>query len=219
MQNSRLTKRIFRWDKQINDLGLVSTWSSELKSILESNSRSYVYDYDSPFPLRFMCNQLQKSMMEQQNEVLRLQCLEKPKLRTFIKFKVFGELPSYVSKPLSFAQRRSISQLRVGTLPIRLETGRFCRPYLEEKDRLCQVCDTNSPGGNSIENEYHFLFVCDAYSKIRNDWLGGLGLPDSFWTLPDYEMIGLIVNRADFVRQTSNFVIDAFNVRSKAICK
>ena len=166
-----------------------------------------------------MCNQLKKNMMEQQNEALKLKCLEKPKLRTFVKFKVFGELPSYVSKPLSFVQRRCLSQLRVGTLPIRLEIGRYCRPFLEEKDRLCQVCDTNSLGGNNIENEHHFLFVCNAYSKLRNDWLEGLGLPDSFWTLPEYEMIGLVVNKSEFVRQTSNFVIGAFNMRSKTISK
>ena len=49
--------------------------------------------------------------------------------------------------------RSLISQLRLGVLPLRIET---------EANRLCQVC-----AENKIENEYHSLFECSEYTEYR----------------------------------------------------
>ncbi len=59
-------------------------------------------------------------------------------------------------------QRSLISQLRLGVLPLRIETGRFTG--LDVVDRLCQVC-----AGNHVENEIHFLFECSEYNEYRNE--------------------------------------------------
>ena len=59
-------------------------------------------------------------------------------------------------------QRSLISQLRLGVLPLRIETGRFAG--LDVADRLCQVCTDNL-----VENEAHFLFECSEYNEYRRE--------------------------------------------------
>ena len=56
MNDNRLTKKVFMWDKRLNDLGIVSTWSSDLKDMLESCNLTYLYESVTPFPVRFLAN-------------------------------------------------------------------------------------------------------------------------------------------------------------------
>ncbi len=53
-----------------------------------------------------------------------------------------------------------IFQFRIGILPLHIETGRL-RNVKDE--RKCHVCNNED-----IENEFHFLCVCNAYIEFRN---------------------------------------------------
>ncbi len=60
-------------------------------------------------------------------------------------------------------RRRSLlAQLRLGILPLHLETGRFRNKKVEE--RTCLICDSQD-----VENEEHFICVCTKYSQLLND--------------------------------------------------
>ena len=76
-------------------------------------------------------------MREKQQDLIKTECENKPKLRTLLLFKDFQTLPPHVGKPLSFVERKTISKLRLGILPIRIETARYIRPILPEDQRLC----------------------------------------------------------------------------------
>ena len=103
-------------------------------------------------------------------------------------FKDFDEPAAYVRKPLTFQQRRIIAQLRLGCLPLRIETGRCTRPKLREEERTCLVCAKNNlvdiSGNNAsyVEDEAHFMFNCEAYKTERDHWLNHLVLPTNFET-------------------------------------
>ena len=58
-----------------------------------------------------------------------------------------------------------MAQLRLGILPLKVETGRFERISLQ--DRLCEFCSENA-----IEDEEHFLFRCDLYHDLRQKFIG-----------------------------------------------
>merc|ERR1712208_523 len=122
---------------------------------------------------------LKKSMWVKQIVESRLNCLEKPKLRTFVTFKNFGSTPPYLLKPLSFVQRKFIAKTRLSALPIKIETGRYERPKLAIHERLCPCCND----GQSIENEEHFVFHCAKYAKIRQIWIDKLQKNEDFPTL------------------------------------
>ena len=73
---------------------------------------------------------------------------------------------------LSRNQRSLLAQIRLGILPLHVETGRFRNikdditgNYRKTKleERLCTVCKLNL-----IEDEFHFVCVCRKYEKERN---------------------------------------------------
>ena len=64
-------------------------------------------------------------------------------------------------------QRSLLCQLRLGILPIHLETGRYTGKPVNE--RICQICNTNE-----IDDENHFLFKCTYYNDERELFLNDL---------------------------------------------
>ena len=57
-------------------------------------------------------------------------------------------------------KRSILAKILCGVLKLRIETGR----YINEKRevRICKNCNTQT-----IEDEYHFIFICPAYNMIR----------------------------------------------------
>ena len=71
----------------------------------------------------------------------------------------YGPEP-YVTLPLEKSKRSLCAQLRMGTLPLSLEVGRF--NSIAEEERLCSVCDLRV-----VEDEAHFMFHCPLYKEHR----------------------------------------------------
>ena len=86
---------------------------------------------------------------------------QKPKLRTYIRIKsVFGT-EDYLKLPcISRSEKSLLAQLRLSTLPLRIETGRFRGEDIGL--RLCVFCTMNV-----VEHEQHFICECDAYDVDR----------------------------------------------------
>ena len=125
-------------------------------------------------------------------------------------------------KPLSFLQRKILSKIRLGSLELRIETGRFSRPRLEVHERLCLPCKTSNLAAGcepNIETEYHFIFVCSCYDDLRTSWLFKLVKPDNFEDLDDGEKLSIVLNEPENIKSTAQFIIDAYNKRSKLVNK
>ena len=219
MEDCRLTKKVFLWDRKLNDTNVIYSWSSEIKSIFYSSGLNFSFNCSEIFPLKQTIAQLKLKFSELQQSELKAECLTKPKLRTFNTFKDFSCLPSYVSKPLTFIQRKFISKTRTGCLSIRIELGRFSRPPLPENERICLACkvDHNSRPTPAIENEYHFIFVCNRYNEIRSSWIPKLDLPSNFDNLQECEKLQIVLNVQHNVKLTAQFIVDAYHIRSKII--
>ena len=161
IDDKRLIKRVFLWDKQLNDWGAANNWSSEIKDILQRNGQLIHYN-QSNFPKNIVIKSLKLSLFQKDLNDWKSHCLTLPKLRTFIQFKDFTSDPPHIFKPLSFMQRKSLSKFRLGLLHLRIETGRFVRPRLEPEDRVCHIC-----GNGEVEDEKHFLLFCNRYQQLR----------------------------------------------------
>jgi hypothetical protein len=204
---NRLMKKVYYWDKYLNDSNQIKSWSSEVKSILYSNSLAHIYDAQQMFPVKDVVKQLSKSLKNVQQIRVEIECKNKPKLRTFITFKDFNSLPPHVYKPLSFPERKIISKTRLGILPIRLETARYLRPVLPEEQRLC-FCNNNE-----VESECHVLYRCVQYNNLRQIWLTKLDKPDSFLALPDKEKLCITFNNPVNIKCTAQYLIDVMDLR------
>ena len=198
----------------------MSSWSSEVKNIFYSCNLNSTFDADRPFALQSTLQSMKLKL--EQAEYLRNECEQKTKLRTFLKFKTFNELPSFVTKPLTFLQKKHIAKIRLGSLALRIKSGRFSRPRLEIHERLCLVCkDQNLSLGLDpcVETEFHFIFICSKYSNLRQIWLENIVKPEHFSTMDEGSKHGTVLNMAENVKSTAQFIIDAYNMRSKSLNK
>ena len=99
--------------------------------------------------------------------------LSKPKLRNYAYLKSERGLAKHLECQLSKRERSLTQKLRLGTLPIAVEVGRYSN--LPLKERTCKLCMRDD-----VEDEYHLLFVCDKYHELRNAWVNKMnygGLP------------------------------------------
>ena len=216
MTNDRLTKKVLLWDKKLNNTGAVYTWYSEIKQILNDCNFQYIYETDAIFPLKPTILSIISSLKLKQNTEIKTGCLAMPKLRTFNIFKDFDKQATYLSKPLNFFQRRAIANIRIGSFRLKIETLRYMRPKIPFDRRFCVTCTNHN---YEIECEQHYLFSCTAYTNIRQSWLSSLEKPDNFDDLEDNgEKLDIALNVAANIKLTANFILSAFDIRSKILC-
>ena len=116
----------------------------------------------------------------------------KPKLRTYCLIKDQYQAEAYVNYNLNKRQRSLCAQLRTGTLPLALETGRFSNT--PEEGRICLLCKLSE-----VENEVHFLFYCDLYDDLRVIFMQKiLDINPNFFDLQDYEKMKFCFERVIF---------------------
>ena len=224
MDNNRITKKVLNWDKYLNESSIIKTWSSDMKNIFSECDLTSIFESDAVFNKIQVISNMRTILHQQQQKLLEQECKLKPKLRTFLLFKVFDEPAAYVGKPLSFHQRRIIAKTRLGCLPLRIETGRYTRPRLREEERTCLVCRAECLLEASeanvtypVENEAHFIFDCAGYESERDHWLGQLILPENFTDLGTAEKLKIVLNLGSNVRATAQFILGALHKRSRLL--
>ena len=94
--NNRLLKKIYLWDKYLNESEQIMSWSGEIKSILYENNLNHVYDSQLLFPVKSVVKQLEESFYKKQLVLVENMCKNKPKLRTFVTFKDFKTISPHV---------------------------------------------------------------------------------------------------------------------------
>ena len=194
-----------------------------MKNIFTECNLSSIYESKNSFHLHQTILNIKEILKSRQKEFLSLECAQKPKLRTFVLFKDFQEQPAYITKPLSFYQRRMIAKTRLGCLPIRLETGRYSIPRLPENERKCLVCKNRNqlivinPTNDPVESENHYLFDCSAYKAERELWYSKMTLPPDFDVLPLESKLKVVLNEPYNVKLTSLFITNSFNIRSRIL--
>ena len=211
LEDNRLTKKIFLWDKQLNDEGRVNTWASEVKDILTRNNIPNLYNQDI-FCVKNAISDLRKSLLEKDQRNWQSLCQNLPKLRTFIKFKNFSNEPPHIYKPLTFMQRKQMSRFSLGVLKLRLETARYVWPKVPPEQRLCLLCNNGE-----VEDESHFLLACNRYDQARQILFEHIPDFDSFNILNNNDKLDFLVNNPMIVKQTSKFLTTAFDYRSTII--
>ena len=72
---------------------------------------------------------------------------------------------------MSRRRRSLMAQIRIGILPLEIETGRYTPIFdklikknrrREPNERICKLCDLNK-----TEDEFHFLCICPIYTASR----------------------------------------------------
>ena len=69
---------------------------------------------------------------------------------------------TYIDNVKNIKNRYILSKFRLSNHSLQIEKGRYCNPPLPADQRTCPLCKNSE-----IENELHFLFHCNTYSKRR----------------------------------------------------
>lgn len=161
LPEDRLTKQIFEID--YSNSAELDNWCSKVCSILtESN-------HPELFHNKQFCNLkiLEDYLFEKQKQEWKIEIANKPKLRFYKSFKDNMSTENYVKFNLSCSERSLIAQLRMGILPIAIETGRFINLPIEE--RICNICDLSE-----VEDEWHFIFRCTCFTEEREQFFNNI---------------------------------------------
>lgn len=133
-----------------------NNWCSELKEIFSVLNMNDVYTNKGTCDIKHCTQKLYDLCMSEWNAKV----LNSPKLRTYKIFKVNIGLEDYIKLNLERGDRSLFSQLRLGILPLRVESGHLIGEKLE--NRICINCQREC-----IEDEKHFVFECSLYEDLR----------------------------------------------------
>jgi hypothetical protein len=168
-----------------------------------------VIDLDSLAEIN--ADEFNAALMRKNKDWFKMVCNNSLKLRTYRLFKYDNEPERYLSMFLTRSYRSKLAQFRLGVFPIRIETGR----YVKEKpnERLCVLCNTNN-----IEDEKHFLVVCENYSKDRDKLYAKVRDKMPMFDVLNNDEKFVILLR-EFPRQTACFLYNAYLKRRQAFYK
>ncbi len=122
----------------------------------------------------------------------KIESLNKPKLRTYVKFKTCFKIEDYVMSFMSRQQRSYLAQLRCGILPL---------------------------NNNQIENEYHFIFHCNAYSTLRTTFYHLIcSVMPTFIDNNHEDKLNLSMNK-EHVNLFSRYICDIYKIRQDILFK
>ena len=88
------------------------------------------------------------------------------KLRTYRTIKAQYEIEHYLYTIKIREHRVAMARLRLSCHPLRIETGRYNRPYLSAPHRYCYFCMHNCHY-SVVEDELHFMCFCPLYDSLR----------------------------------------------------
>ena len=162
MQDNRYVKKCYIMLKCYSEAG-VTNWASYIKHLLYSNGFGYVWDRQSVANERQFINSFVQRSKDQYIQQWYANIQRNSKLSAYIGFKTVYEHESYLNGVSIRKFRRILAQFRVSAHNLEIERGRYSG--VARIDRICKICQS------SIEDEFHFVLICDIYRDLRVKYL------------------------------------------------
>ena len=110
--------------------------------------------------------------------------------------------------------------MRLGCLPIRIETDRYTRPVVHRDQRYClqpkceNAISNLSDDVKHVENEFHFLMKCSQFRDLRYNMFKKVKVEQHiFAQLNDHEKFVYLLSTQDEAKIVAQFIVDAFDER------
>ena len=155
MDTDRLTRKVFAWTYSMHLDGCIN-WCSEVYSIFLG------LNLESCFQLKqtVNINRCKEKLLNRQSENWWNMVHNKPKLGFYALYKDCFTVDNYVKMNLSSSYRSVLAQIRLGILPLPVETWRLNNTKLE--DRLCNICNLGK-----VEDECHFYLNAQPMNPLE----------------------------------------------------
>lgn len=207
MSESRLTKKILKWDWKHKG----RTWSWSIRSILKDTKQANVIiDFnDSNINFTSMLEKAEKELMSIEIKRWEKELEQQPKLRFYRLFKESYETEYYVKTCVSKSSRSFIAQLRSGVLPLKIEVGRFSQKKIEE--RICDICKSG------VEDELHFVFKCPEYQNLRAEFYNHVSRSCNIDDMPDCDKLKYFMKDQNILHKFGTYIRTCFYKRNDSI--
>jgi hypothetical protein len=215
LPDHRLTKKILLHDQHFSDINPnLVTWTKEVSSIILRNNLLFSLDH---FGSKSLVEMLNKSLLCKDLEMFSKQCARSPRLRTYIKlYSPFVNRETtniYTRMRLPFIVRKRLAQIRLGVLPIRIETDRYSKEKTPAAERYCRQPVCVQGGQPAVEDEVHFLINCPEYRSQREEMMAGLNIAG--WSnFSDVDKFRYLLTSQPILNKIGQFIIKAFDKRS-----
>ena len=153
-----------------NSNDIQDDWISSIKNIIGSSGFCHLwYDQETlnslnPKDIPKIILTITKSFEDQFLQNANSEITEQHKLHLFKNVNQTFKVAPHLSHLVTRKKRSLFTKLRLGTLKLEIETGRWSN--IESNQRFCKLCSNNQ-----VENESHFLFDCPAQSQTRASFL------------------------------------------------
>ena len=138
-------------------------WASEVKQVLQNNCFGYIWDQQEIANEKQFFKQLEQCLRDQFIQKWREELEKGSKLELYNGFKVYFQSEKYLDVLKIFKYRHIYATFRLSCHDLEIEVGRH-----RDIDRELRKCPV---GCDRIEDEYHFLLVCDNFKEIRNQYI------------------------------------------------
>ena len=142
MPNHRLPKMVHTWDNSLRTEG----WANQIRHVLVCAN----IDVDVMSEEKVDLDVLTSRLLKLNRQKWLLEASTKTKLRTYLDIYDESDPKALIATYLSRSQWSLLAKLKLGILPLEIESGRWKDGALEE--RLCRLCNDRLLG-----NEYHFV--------------------------------------------------------------
>ena len=169
MTANRINYKCFKEACKLADNG-TQNWVLSTREILSSTLTDYTPTLDCRHSLQYYKNTVIAMYTTQwRNNINHINPESKSGGRLHIYRNIKNTLATerYILIANSVGGRRVMAGLRMGCLPLAVETGRYSNiPY---EERVCRLCDRGD-----VEDQSHFLCICPAFKDLRlqlfNHW-------------------------------------------------
>ena len=213
MTPNRLNYKIFKEACKLAENGR-KNWVHSTRSILKDTSTNYQPTLDCSHSLnqyKAVVISMYDTEWRSSLNYINPQSESGGRLSIYRTIKNTPNTESYVINTRSVGGRRVLAGLRMGCLPLAVETGRYCNtPY---QDRVCRLCDRGE-----VEDQPHFLCICPAFQNLRHHLFNHCNsLSSNFYQLSLEEKVKFILCNYD--TQIVNLLTTLYSHRQSLLFK
>ena len=204
MNNERLSKDAYKLQLEWSDRNK-KCWAYDVKHILHSYGFGDVWLCQGVGDKKMFLNYFKQRTYDTALQSWKSSVDEMDRLKLYRVYKRDHVSEEYIDK-LGSLNKSLIANFRCTGLPLRCVTG----VYYEKIDY--DLCYCNFCKLSLVENEFHFLLVCDAFKDIRMKCI-----PSFYWNPPTIIKFELLMCRKDLLclKKLSIYLKEAMNERNR----
>ena len=184
MPNTRFVKKCYNL-LLLDCINGKTNWTTKIKNILYLYGFGYIWEEQCVVHANDFLSAFVYRLKVAYEQDWHAALINSSKYSSYISFKSSFGLEPYIKEITICKFRTAFAQFRCFSHQLRIETGRYIKEL--KTYRLCVVCKERY-----VEDEYHFVLVCNAYNKLRSQYL-----PQKYYNYPTVYKFNMLMSNVN----------------------